>query len=267
MAVDYTTLFLEDSMGNFTRPGGAPAPVTTTIAGINALALAGTLVVGTVYVVTDWTSGAGSLSGANKVYATAITPSLISGFVQVRTPLGDVGPSDGEFYWAAGLMTVLRDPLGNVLKDLGSGLIDAFPWGNANWRDNLLTNVTFVGGYAATHAAALAGLAFNQNVLDGSSSIDLTGCTGGQMQKNTVQGNLHVTAGAAHALATGNEIGGGGTLTVVNGVTAVANRVFAGTLNTNNFAATNVIIDGAFTDTLTAANSNTIHNGLGTTVV
>lgn len=266
MTVDPLTMFLEDGTGHFTRPaggGGGSAPVMTTMAGINALATAGTLVPGTTYAVTDWTSGSGSLPGPNTLLVQAIDPSTPSGFVQVSTPLGGLGPCDGEFYWAGGVMSRLRDPLLNDVSDLlDVGTIDAFPWGEVAWRANRLDNVTFTGGFAVTSAAVTAGVTVAQNVLIlAAGAIDLTGCTGGTIENNQVSGQLYITTGSTGVGVNGAQVESGALLAVPSGGGFVSGRVGGGaSLNTGAFTAQGVVVDGGFFVTLTANNTNTLKN-------
>ncbi len=244
--------------------GGGPSVVMTTIAGVQAAQTGGTLAMGTTYVVTDWVSGAGSLPGPNVLVATPTSPSTMSGFVQVKTPLGALGPSDGEFFWTGGLMTRLRDPLGNDIQDLGTGLIDSFVWGNATWTNNQIDALTLSGGFTASNAAATAGLAIAGNKVVGcTATIDLTGCTGGSISSNLLAGGaLSLTTGANPAALIDTQVLGGG-LTMPAGSSVTFSRFSAGcAINLGAFAHASVVVDGAYTQTLTANNSNT-YRGFG----
>ncbi len=158
-------------------------------------------------------------------------------------------------------MTVLRDNIGNEIVDItgSDSNIDAFPWGNLTWSYNKLTNTVFVGGFAVVDAARIAGLGFHNNEITGSASLDFTSCTGGGVTNNDVRagGSLAVVSGAANAVATGNQIGAG-SLTISSGGSATKCRISTGAiLDTGAFAATSVVVDGAITQTLTGANTNT----------
>ncbi len=267
MTVDATTQFLEDSMGNFTRPagGGGSTPVTTTIAGINALATAGALAVGTPYVVTDWVSGTGSLPGPNVLWVEADDASTPSKFVRIETPLGILGPSNGEFVWnysgSLNFMTKVTDNLGNEVHDLLSTNVDSFVWGSLNWIGNLISGgATFEQPYAVNKAAEVAGFTFNNNEIRGTGNIDLTGCTGGTIAQTAVAASagLNVASGAAPVTVLGSLVDSGALLTVPTGGAATSCHVSAGaSINTGAFAATSVVVAGAITQTLTADNTNT----------
>lgn len=251
--------------------GGGGGAVTTTVAGLNALATAGSLVVGTKYVVTDWVSGSGSLPGPNIIVVDALNAHTPSPFVQVRTPLGDAGPCDGRFLWnysgSINLMTFLRDTFNNEIYDVGSGAIDSFVWGNSNWTGNLIAgDGAFGSAYAANAAAATAGLQFSNNRFlpgDAGGTIDVTGCTGGQIRDNIVSGSglLSITTGAATIHVVACEVATGSNLSVTGGGSADNCRTSCGGgLGVGTFAASGVIVDGGFSKTLTANNTNTLKN-------
>ena len=289
MAVDPLTMFLEDGTGHFTRPtggGGGSAPVMTTMAGINALATAGALVPGTLYGVTDWVSGTGSLPGPNTLWVEADDASTPSKFVRIETPYGILGPSHGTFLWNYGgslnIMTLLWDNLGNEVHDIESGAIDAFVWGNLTWNNNRLYSGPFTTAFSVNNAAATAGFQFANNDVRGAMQIDLTNCTGGSIAGNSVGGGATLTAttGAATANVTACNVGPGSALQVESGASvtscdvgsvatlivrassdALYCRVGAqGFLDTSGFNATAVVVEGDFVVTLTADNSGTLKN-------
>lgn len=280
--------------------GGGGAPVPITIAALNTLATAASLVPGTTYQVTDWVSGTGSLTGPNFLYVEVDDPSTPSKFVRVETPLGILGPSNGEMIWnyasSLTLMTRLIDNFGNDVQDLGFGGIDKFVWGNLAWSGNVLTSALFISTYAQNAAAAAAGFTFTNNQMYAGGNIDLTGATAGTIAGNVCppdSGGLVVNTGAGPATvsvigntianggslsvdvggaATTNVIEAGGTLTVGAGGSAIDCRASAnGTLNTSTFGANGVIVDGGgIVHTMVGNESNTLYNnavGVPTPVV
>ncbi len=250
--------------------GGGTVVVTTTIAGINALATGAALVPGTLYKVTDWVSGTGSLPGPNILWVEADNASTPSKFVRVETPLGILGPSDGEFVWnylgSLNIMTRLTDNLGNEVHDLGGTNIDSFVWGNIAWGGNRILQGGFASPYADNLAAATAGLAFSNNEILGLVSLNLTGCTGGSIAGNTVDPGSHLTftTGAALATLSATQVQSGASLTVPTGAQVTNCQFSTGcTVNVGAFTHSGVIIDGAFTVTLTAAKTNILINANG----
>lgn len=247
--------------------GGGPVVVTTTIAGMNTLATGAALVPGTLYKVTDWTSGAGSLPGPNILWVEADNASTPSKHVRVETPYGIVGPAFGEFLWnfagVLNIMTRLADNIGNEIHDFGSSNIDSFVWGTVNWRDNRITLGALSSSFATNSAAATAGLTFSGNEILGTGTIDLTGATGGNIGNNFVgpSAQISITTGAAAPVVQSNHVESGATLTVPTGGSISYSRIAAGAaFTTGAFTHSNVIVEGAYTVTLTAAETNTLRN-------
>lgn len=165
--------------------------VTTTIAGLNTLATAGSLVVGNRYVVTDWTASP-NLSGPNLLLLDALDAHTPSGFVQVKTPLGDIGPCDGEFIWnlsgVLNIMSRLRDTLGNDVNTIGGATIGEFPWGNTSVLNNIVREGSFAGIPSGTFGIANCHL--------DSVAINLAGGVSASMTAAKIRGgSITVTSG------------------------------------------------------------------------
>jgi hypothetical protein len=165
--------------------------VTTTIDGLNTLATAGSLVVGNRYVVTDWTASP-NLSGPNLLLLDALDTHTPSGFVQVQTPLGDIGPCDGEFIWnlsgVLNIMSRLRDTLGNDVNTIGGATIGEFPWGNTSVLNNIVREGSFAGIPSGTFGIANCHL--------DSVAINLAGGVSASMTAAKIRGgSITVTSG------------------------------------------------------------------------
>lgn len=169
--------------------------VTTTIAGLNTLATAGSLVVGTKYVVTDWTASP-NLAGPNILLVDALDTHTPSGAVQVRTPLGNAGPCDGEFLWnfsTLNLMTRLRDTLGNDVNTVGGSTIGQFPWANTSVLDNTVREGSFAG-------IPTGSWGFSNCQLD-SVAVNFAGAVSASMTGAKIRsGSITVTAGGILAI-------------------------------------------------------------------
>lgn len=193
--------------------------VTTTIAALEALETAGALDTCARYVVTDWVSGAGSLPGPNLLIAHATDINKLATDVLVKTPIGIFGPDRGRYLWGSGLMVEMSDPLGNYVYELGTGGIDAFPWGNLAFFSNILRDVTITGGFA--EFSTLTG-SFVSNEIRGS-VLNFTGYAGQTciFTANKINPGVTIVLGSTPIAITFCDIGGGslGPTTITNAST------------------------------------------------
>lgn len=179
--------------GGFSVAGDIPCPTQPmTHAEVVLLRDSGQLREDCHYVISDWVQGS-TLTGPNLVELHAVSPSVLSMEAKVFTPYHSgrawLGTYDIDL-GAVGTMTELRDNRGNVAKDIDSGgaTVGAFPWGNANWRDNYAEDATL------TAAGTQVGLITNCRFVG--STVDFTGKTAGAWTDTEVTAGATVTTGA-----------------------------------------------------------------------
>lgn len=199
------------------------APIPATIALIQAGAGAGSLAPGAVYAVTDWVVT--SLPGPNVIYVMALDKYTPSGFVQISTPLGGVGPQDGEFSWIHGQMIRIRDGLANdVSTSIGGTIIGQWPWGSSTVKQN-----TVIDG----SLKVAAGANISNNILQGA-VLDFTGSPGPSViiQESQLIGTSLTAAGGCTLNAVGDNnsnIGAVGHVTIQSSTMIAATFDLEGT--------------------------------------
>lgn len=178
--------------GGFSVAGDIPCPTQPmTHAEVVLLRDSGQLRVDCHYVIEDFTQGS-TLTGPNLVELHAVSPSVLSMEAKLFTPY-DNAAWDALYdidLGAVGTVTQLTDNRGNTAKDVDSGgaTVGAFPWGNANWRDNYAEDATL------TAAGTQVGLITNCRFVG--STVDFTGKTAGAWTDTEVTAGATVTTGA-----------------------------------------------------------------------
>ena len=176
--------------------GGSTCPAPMTRAALIALRNAGTLNTSCHYIITDYNR---ANVGAATILLHAIDSNTLSMDVQVKTTF-DTLAWEGRYDIDTNRITFLADNLDNEIT--GQNTVDNFVWGNTQFVDNTLKNVTidivnanaFQGniGFSRSNITVTSGN-FNNNTISTDANVESAGNT--QRNHFEAQSNSNITSG------------------------------------------------------------------------
>ena len=118
-----------------------------TRAQIRAFKLSGTLDTSCVYSITGYSRGC--LGSVESIMLRPTSPSSFANDVEVLTSFDDHSWT-GKYDIDTNRITSLEDNRGNRVYGQNGAEVDAFPWGAANWRENLVDNAQLLSDCVPT---------------------------------------------------------------------------------------------------------------------